>query len=247
MSMNDNRRGRADSFQKEKENFYQEILASVSHDLKTPLASMIGSLEVFVRMQDVLKPEKKQALIEMALQESYRLDNFISNILDMSKLENGMVRLQKERSDVEVVLKNCLLRLGHRIGEGKICIQPISGPVVVFTDAVLLTRVLYLVLDNALKYGGIPPVVTVSYGKKDEGKIGYIEVEDNGAGIEPDKLDEIFNKYTRVSRRDRQNAGTGLGLAIARASMKLLGGTITAANGKNGGAVFSVQFPIINA
>src|SRR3984885_4716957 len=81
----------------ERERLHRQMLSSVSHDLKTPLASIIGSLEIYERMRNTLSAEKKQMLVETALQEAYRLDTFVTNILDMARLEEGKLRLQYSR------------------------------------------------------------------------------------------------------------------------------------------------------
>ncbi len=100
----------------EREQLHRQMLSSVSHDLKTPLASIIGSLEVYERMKDKLPEEKKTTLIHVALQEAYRLDNFITNILDMARFENHIVKPHYERTEITAIVSDCLLRLNNRLG-----------------------------------------------------------------------------------------------------------------------------------
>ena len=110
----------SDPFNKERELMHRQMMSSVSHDLKTPLASIIGSLEIHDQMKAQLKPEKKQALLDTALQEAYRLDNFITNILDMAKLENGQVRVKKELCDIGELLQACTNQLASRLKDSDV-------------------------------------------------------------------------------------------------------------------------------
>ncbi|MDP9128466.1 MAG: ATP-binding protein [Pseudomonadota bacterium] len=231
------------SFDRERERIHRQMLSSVSHDLKTPLASIIGSLEVFTRMHEQLSPEKRTTLISVALQEAYRLDAFISNILDMARLENSAVKSKQESVEIGPLLRNCLTRMENYMRGATINILPMGGEIVTMTDAVLFSRAIGLVLDNAVKYGGKPPMITVKFGEESR-EWGYISIHDNGSGIPESQIENIFSKYTRFAREDQQNAGTGLGLAIAREILRLLQGRITAANHPDGGAVFTLHFPI---
>jgi len=226
----------------ERERLHRQIFSSVSHDLKTPLASIIGSLEIYERMNERLSDSQRRGLISVALQESYRLDNFITNILDMAKLENGLVKLRKEMTAIDTLLDDCVTRLGNRLKGSEIHIERPPQALTVMTDSVLLARAICLVLDNAVKFGGTPPEITISYGKADDGR-GYIDIIDNGKGVPDGRTEEIFQKYTRFAHGDQQNAGTGLGLAICRQIMQLLGGDVSVADSAQGGAIFTLHVP----
>ena len=230
------------AFHPERELIHRQMLSSVSHDLKTPLVSVIGSLEVLERMKDILPEDKKTALIQVALQEAYRLDHFINNILDMAKLENKLVKPKKEQAEIGGILRNCSIKVDSLLRDGKINIQK-QGNVEVATDTVLLSRVIGLILDNAIRYGDKPAIIYVNYGM--DNNVAFIEVRDNGKGIPTAQNDAIFSKYTRFAKQDQKNAGTGLGLAISREIMTLLGGSITSTNHAEGGAVFTLRLPII--
>lgn len=232
----------SEQLERERERIHRQMLSSVSHDLKTPLASIIGSLEVYERMRDKLPQEKQGDLIRVALEEAYRLDNFITNILDMAKLENGMVKPKREGVDVGHTIRDCVTKLSSLLLKSKVDISALTpDPVEITTDAVLLSRAVCLVLDNAVKYGGKPPVIEIEYGINDD-KTGFIRIHDNGRGIPSSEIEAIFSKYTRFSKEDQQNAGTGLGLAIGREIMRLLGGDIRVANADVGGTTFTLNF-----
>ncbi len=230
------------SFEQDRERLHRSVLTSVSHDLKTPLACIVGSLEIYERTKEKLTPDKKNTLIHTALQEAYRLDGFITNILDMAKLESGAVELKKERCMMDLLLADCLVLLGHRLAECTISIKAVPAPFSVTTDPLLFTRAICILLDNAAKYAMPHPIISMEYEKI--GNQAVVCIENNGPGIPPAKMEEIFSKYARLDAQDHTHAGTGLGLPICREIMRLLGGTVTAANRADGkGAVFTLAFP----
>ena len=231
-----------DRFNQERVRMHRQLYSAISHDLKTPLASIIGALEIYQRMKEKLSEEKRDALLLTALQEAYRLDYFVTNILDMGKLENDMVRAKKEPIHIGECIKNCIAGLDNRLRDSHVTTRALSGEVTIASDAPLLCRALTILLDNAVKYGGKPAHVTVSYGLDATGQC-FIEVGDNGPGIPPAQMHTVFDKYTRFAKRDQQHAGTGLGLAICREIMRLLGGTVeVAAQSPNAGATFVLKF-----
>jgi K+-sensing histidine kinase KdpD len=229
------------AFEEDRERLHRVVLTSVSHDLKTPLACVIGSLEIYERTKDKLSSDKKDILINTALQEAYRLDSFITNILDMAKFEGSAVRLKKELCVMDLLLEDCLVLLGHRLQACKVTIKAIPVTFPVTTDPLLLMRAICILLDNAAQYGGAEPVIDVEYEKLADQVV--IRIKDNGSGIPQFKLEEIFSKYTRFDIADHKHAGTGLGLPICREIMRLLDGTVTVANLAGGkGALFTLAF-----
>lgn len=231
-----------DSFEEERERLHRIVLTSVSHDLKTPLACIIGSLEIYERTKEKLTPEKKNILINTALQEAYRLDSFITNILDMAKLESDLVKVKKELCVMDILMEDCLMTLGHRLQDCKVTIKAIPATFSINTDPLLLTRAICIVLDNATKYGSLRPEIYVEYEKS--GDQVQIRVKDNGTGIAPSKMEELFSKYARFAVADSKYSGTGLGLPICREIMRILGGTVRVENQPdNKGAMFTLAFP----
>jgi two-component system sensor histidine kinase KdpD len=231
-------------FDEDREQIHRNMLFAVSHDLKTPLSSIIGSLQIYEKMKDRLTPEKKEVLIMTALQEAFRLDNFISNILDMAKLEGGMIKPRLERTNLGLLLQDCAGKFSHRNPLPTLHVHASQSEAIVFmTDPVLLSRCVMLLLDNASKYSGIQPEIFLEHQAVGKGR-ATIRVRDKGPGIPPEKLEEVFSKYSRIARRDHQNAGTGLGLAICQGIMKTLGGSVKAENYPQGGAVFTLTVPL---
>jgi len=229
------------NFDEMREALHRQILDAVSHDLKTPLATIIGSLEIYSQMAEKLTPEKTKTLVSTALSEAYRLDNFITNILDMAKLEGDLVKVRAAACDMTRLINDCLTRLGPKRSQGNVSMKLVGSDAVVHIDPMLLCRAVNLVLENALKHAGKNPAIEIEYGI--ENGQGFVQVRDHGPGIADGKEIEIFSKYTRFNRGDQQNAGTGLGLAICRLVMKLLLGDIEVKNHPEAGAVFTLRFP----
>ncbi len=224
------------------EDLHRRILTSVSHDLKTPLACIIGSLEIFERSKQKLSQEKKDTLIHTALHEAYRLDGFITNILDMARLESGAVNVKKEPCDLDLLLDDCRVVMLQQAHGRVIAITGSHQPFMVMTDPLLLTRAVCILLDNAIKYSPLEAIIHMEY-LTIEG-LAVIRVLDNGSGIPEIKHEEIFSKYSRFALEDHIHSGTGLGLPICRAVMRLLGGTVTVTNRtETSGTIFTLAFP----
>ena len=226
--------------QNEKEQLRTMLLSSVSHDLKTPLASIIGSLDVYESLNAKLSEENKKILLETAHQEALRLDNFITNILDMAKLESGSVKINKSWVKLSSVLDKGLTTISPHFKGRQIFNETAKNDIEINVEPTLITRALVNILDNISKY--TPPGSNIFISSKitDEGL--KITISDEGPGIEEGMLEEIFNKYTRVKHQDAKIAGTGLGLPIARFILRAHGGDITAAN-QDVGMSFDITLP----
>ncbi|WP_085902065.1 ATP-binding protein [Kiloniella majae] len=227
----------------EREKLRAMLLSSVSHDLKTPLASIIGSLSVHNRMKKAgrLDSDTSDELIDTALDEAQRLDSFISNILDMTRIESGEITFDTDWVDVEKPLLSIKKRMRQRLANHELVVHLFDVPCEVKMDRMMTEQVLQNVIDNAVKYSpkGTQVSVTLS---EEEGGFSY-KVKDQGAGIPDGKFEAVFDKYERLKQSDSQVAGTGLGLAISKAVMEKQGGEITARNHEAGGAEFILWFP----
>lgn len=226
----------------EREKLRAMLLSSVSHDLKTPLASIIGALSVHRSLGERLTSQKRGELIETALDEAQRLDNFITNILDMTRLESGNIQFKKEWHEVKTLLDGIKRRMRDRCKQHVLIAQPGADGLEVNMDIVMTGQVLQNIIDNACKYTPSQTQIEISCSAR-EGAGFICEIRDYGPGIPAEKLDRIFDKYLRLQKKDSQVAGTGLGLAIAKAVMEAQGGWITAANHPQGGAVFTLCLP----
>ncbi|MGE3769793.1 MAG: ATP-binding protein [Bdellovibrionales bacterium] len=227
----------------EREKLRSMLLSSVSHDLKTPLASVIGGLSVIRSMGSSLSEEQRTELVSNALEEAQRLDSFITNILDMTRLESGQTQFKKEWSAPQDLLANVLRRRREWRERFELLISDTADKSLeISVDPVVTEQVIFNILDNAIKYAKSGSQVSIDWAASPDGL--DIFIRDNGPGIPPDQLEKVFDKYARIQQRDSKVAGTGLGLAISRAIMQAQGGTITADNHPEGGAVFRLRFPV---
>lgn len=229
-------------FERERERIHRQMLSVVSHDLKTPLSSIIGSLEIYERVKDKLSEEKQKTLISVALSEARRLDSFITNILEVAKLENGMIKVQSKPTNIGLLLENCVQGIGNRLPQGgSIEVAPSPQAVEAVIDPLLLNRAVNLVLDNAIKFGGAPPLIHIRFGAGQDGRT-FIEIRDNGQGIPEAKLDTTISRYVQLTKEDQHPACTGLGLVICHGLMQLLKGEVSVGNHSDGGAAFTLRF-----
>ncbi len=226
----------------EREKLRSMLLSSVSHDFKTPLAGIIGALSVYRSLGHQLSQQKRTELIETAIEEAQRLDNFITNILDMTRLESGNIQFRKEWHSMEDMLENVTRRMQPRCKQHKLAVHPCPANIEVCMDVLMTEQVIQNLLDNACKYTPQGTRIDISC-RVDATKGLLCELRDHGPGIPSEKLNSIFDKYTRLKKRDSQIAGTGLGLAIARSVMEAQGGWITATNHPEGGALFTLCLP----
>lgn len=227
----------------EREKLRAMLLSSVSHDLKTPLASVIGSLSVYRNMGKLLPEEQRIQLIQTAMEEAQRLDSFITNILDMTRLESGQISFKQEWIKPDEIMGNVQKRLKDKLSRHQLVVQKDTEETIeLCVDSVMIEQVLQNILDNAAKYTQAGTRIEVLW-KPDDNGLLRLMVRDWGSGIPEDGLERVFDKYARIRRQDSQVAGTGLGLAIARAVMNAQGGRIEAGNHERGGAVFTLIFP----
>lgn len=227
--------------QAEREKLRAMLLSSVSHDLKTPLASIIGSLSVYRSIQELLTKEQQQTLITTALEEAQRLDSFITNILDMTRIESGQVELKQEWLVPQEILNTVTKLLKERLRHHHVIIHGNASDIEIKADSIMITQVLQNLLDNAVKYTNPGTDIKVFWQASDKGFI--LQISDSGAGIPEDQLEKIFDKYTRIRKQDNKVAGTGLGLAICKAVINAHGGNIFATNNPEGGSIFTITLP----
>jgi two-component system, OmpR family, sensor histidine kinase KdpD len=223
------------------------LLTSISHDLRTPLASILGSATSLRSQDGVLDKQTKEALLGTIIEESDRLNRFIGNLLDMTKLESGALKPRTALNELSEVIGSALQRgskilAGHRI---KVNLPP-NLPMLAL-DVVLFEQVLFNLLDNAAKHAPIGSEITIE--ASHVGDTVMLRIMDEGEGIPPGDLDRIFEKFYRSGAADRRRAGTGLGLAISRGFVEAMDGTIDATNRTDRrGAMFVITLPIpVNA
>lgn len=224
----------------EAEQLRSTLLSSVSHDLRTPLAVMKGTASTLADDGDALPPETRKELAETLLEETDRLERLVRNLLDMTRIESGAVRIQKEWQSVEEVVGGALSRLESKLG-GRPVTSHIPADLRAPFDAVLVEQVLVNLLENAAKYSGEGTPIEITAERAD-GEL-TIEVADRGPGLPEGEEDRVFEKFHR-GRSEPKAPGVGLGLAICRAIVTAHGGRIWARNRPGGGASFTLALPL---
>ena len=219
------------------------LLTSISHDLKTPLAAIVGAAGTLKDLSGSLSNKAKADLLATILEELERLNRFIANLLDMTKLEAGSFKPNTALHDVGEVVATALERASKLLARHRVELEMPADLPMLELDPVLFEQVLVNLLDNAAKYA--PPDTTLRISSWQEGDKVKLEVADEGSGIPPEELERIFDKFHRAQKGDQVRAGTGLGLAISRGFVEAMGGSIVAANRTDRpGAVFTITMPV---
>ena len=217
------------------------LLTSISHDLATPLAAILGAATSLQAYDELYDAEARHQLVGTILDEGERLHRFVRNLLDMTRLESGAIELNREMVDIGEAIGAALERCGRMLAQHRVELDLEPDLPMLLLDPVLLEQVLVNLLDNAAKYTPAGSAVSLQ-ARRWDGSI-VIELRDEGPGIPEDELEHIFTKFHRLARGDRKRPGTGLGLAVCRGFVEALGGTLTAANRpEREGAVFTLTF-----
>jgi two-component system sensor histidine kinase KdpD len=217
------------------------LLNSISHDLRTPLVSITGALSSLADDQVTLDESARRSLIETAGEEADRLNRLVGNLLDMTRLESGAMRVRRDACDIQDLVGSSLEEVGSRLDGRAISVDVPDDLPLVSMDFVLLERVLVNVIDNGLKYS--PPGSPLGIRAHLAGAFIEITVADRGVGIPPEDLSRIFDKFYRVQRPENVT-GTGLGLAICKGIVDAHGGFISAENRPGGGAILTIALPV---
>jgi two-component system, OmpR family, sensor histidine kinase KdpD len=228
----------------ERERLQSILLSSISHDLRTPLASILGSASTLRDPEAHYAEETRQELLTTIQEEAERLNRFVGNLLDTTRLESGKLTLNRDWIDASDLLGTAVAQTGTTLREHSLAWDMEPALPLLHLDFVLVTQVFINLLDNAAKYSPAGTTITLSARREEEGVV--LSVTDRGIGIPAADLDRIFDRFYRVERGDRQIAGTGLGLSICRGIVEEQGGRIAAScPGPEGtGSVLSVRFPV---
>jgi len=219
------------------------LLTSISHDLKTPLAAVLGAAGTLRDLSGKVTDAEKADLLATIIDESERLNRFIANLLDMTKLESGAIMPNTSLHDLDEIVGSALRRARKILAHHRVELELAPALPMLELDAVLFEQVLFNLLDNAAKYS--PPETTIRIRSWQENESVSLQIVDEGEGILPDDLEHIFDKFFRARKADHVRAGTGLGLAISRGFVEALHGTISAGNRiDRTGAVFTIRLPI---
>lgn len=235
----------ATSFRHQKESLRQaqlrsNILLSVSHDLRTPLASVIGNLSTLQAYQERLPEQERAELLQGALDESDRLHRYIENLLQATRLQHGEIRLTHATQDIRPMVSKTLARFPS---QSRLLVHDRLQHAMVEIQSSLLEQALFNVIDNALRFSDETSPVTVTLSETDSSII--IDVKDEGPGIETRKRSLVFNVFYSSREKDSGTGGTGLGLSVAKGIIDIHNGHIGIED-SNSGCLIRIELPRAN-
>jgi two-component system sensor histidine kinase KdpD len=226
------------TLQMETEQMRSSLLSAVSHDLRTPLATITGAASALRSQGERMAPETREELLDSISDEAERLSRLVSNLLDMTRLESG-IELRRDLYPLEEIVGSALQRMEPRLGKRPVRVDLPDSLPLVYVDDVLLGQVIVNLVENALKYTPAGTALDVMAGSN-QATI-WIDVADRGPGFTPGEEERVFDKFYRG--RGHQVSGAGLGLAICKAIVRAHQGAIEALQRPGGGALVRITLP----
>jgi len=218
------------------------LLSSVSHDLRTPLASITGAASVLLQGAARVDEQTGRELLQMIHEEAARLERLVRNLLEMTRLSAGALRVRKEFVPIEEPIGSALARSEARLADRPITVEIAPNMPLLPIDVLLFEQLLLNLLENACKY--TPAGAPITIRALAAAELAILEVADRGPGAPPGPREALFERFTRGGL---EGGGVGLGLAICRAIAVAHGGTITAEDRPAGGMIFRVTLPLADA
>lgn len=239
----------------ETERLRSALLSSVSHDLRSPLAAMIGSAGSLAGYSDAMSAEDRKNLLDTILVEGERLDRYIQNLLDMTRLGHTGLSLKRDWIGVDELIGSATGRLRRYQPGVQVNVTLSPGLPPIWVHPALVEQALFNVLENAAKFSPPDEPITITARLADpvdddagrtRGEVLQLDVRDRGPGIPEDERGRIFDMFYSVERGDRGRHGTGLGLTIAQGMVGAHGGNVVALPGPDGrGTVIRITLPLI--
>jgi two-component system sensor histidine kinase KdpD len=216
------------------------LLSSVSHDLRTPLAAITGAGTLLLE-EGATDPALRRELTTTVVEEAERLERLVANLLDMTRLESGVVEPRREWVPLVEVVGSAMNRMERALAGREVTIDVPDTVPLLSIDPILVQQLFVNLLENAAKY--TPAGSELSIRAAPEGGTLVVDVADRGPGIPPGEEERVFERFHRAARPGVR--GVGLGLPIARAIAQAHGGRLSASNRPGGGAVFRLTLPIL--
>lgn len=217
------------------------LFNSISHELKTPLSAIIGSVSTLLEADDLYSKADRRELLGNVKDSSLRMERLIGNLLDTARIESGMMNIKSDWCDIEDIIGTTLRRMGDAIGSSQIAVELPSQLPLIKADCVLIEQVLVNLIDNSIKYSEGDEKITIQACKQPTQL--EVSVIDSGNGIPPEDLVRIFDKFYRV-KQPKKVSGTGLGLSICKGIIEAHKGRIYAQNRIDGKTVISFTLPL---
>jgi two-component system sensor histidine kinase KdpD len=216
----------------EAERLRAALLSSLSHDLRTPLVSILGAASSLNDYGEALKLAERVDLVRTIQEEAERLNRFVQNLLDMTRIDSGALKPRVDWVDLSDIVGAAMERARRLLRGRRVRLDLEPELPLLQLDPVLMEQVFFNLIDNACKYSPDGKPITVWVRRRD-GRV-LVEVCDQGTGIPERDRERVFDMFYRIEAGDSQTAGTGLGLAICRGIVEAHGGTIAAKAGMHG-------------
>jgi two-component system sensor histidine kinase KdpD len=217
------------------------LLNAVSHDLRTPLATIMASASSLRQHDVVWTEDERQGFAQAIEQEAERLNRLVGNLLDLSRIEAGSLRPQKSWQDLEALIQDTVDRLRSITARHRFEVDVAKDLPPVWLDPVEIGQVVYNLVENATKYA--PPDTEITLRVRRESGVTMFVVSDRGPGIPPESIAHLFDPFYRVIDGRPRPQGLGLGLAIVKGLVDAHGGQVWAENRPGGGAQFTFTLP----
>ena len=228
----------------ETEKLRSALLSSVSHDLRSPLAAIMGSADTLLHYQAQLPEAEQQSLLSGILAEGQRLDRYIQNLLDMTRLGHNGLSLNREWIAAQTLIQSAVERLQRYLPSVHIACHLPEQAIEIYVHSALVEQAIFNVLENAAKFSPADQAITLSLTQSDDTHI-RICIEDQGVGIPAAEREQIFDMFYTMQRGDRGQSGTGLGLTIVKAIVGAHMGEIQASAGsQHRGTMITIRLPI---
>lgn len=211
-----------ETLEKEREQLRSALLSSISHDLRTPLATMIGSVSSLIDLRDSLAAEQQDELLDSTLSEARRLDRYIQKLLDMTKIGQGELKLERDWVGLDEVISVALRRLQPLLKGQEIRTRLPSELPLLYVHGALIEQAVFNVLENAVRF--TPAGEEIRIEARTEEEELYIDITDAGPGIPEQHWPHVFDMFFTLAQGDQQTGGTGLGLAICQSVLGAHGG-----------------------
>ncbi|HHW60438.1 MAG TPA: sensor histidine kinase KdpD, partial [Syntrophomonadaceae bacterium] len=223
----------------ESERLHTALFNSISHDLRTPLASITGAASSLIEEGEVYSPQERKALLETIYTGANRMNRLVGNLLDMARLQSGLMKINTDWCEVEDLIG--IVLGGNRNGQPRTFRTDVPADLpLLHVDLPLMEHVLSNLIDNAIKYS--PPEEDIDIWARHLGDEIWIAVADRGPGIPPEDQEKVFDKFYRL-HSPRHVSGTGLGLSIVKAIVEAHGGRVWCEGREGGGSVFILALP----
>lgn len=227
----------------EAERLRSSLLSAVSHDLKTPLATMIAAGAALIGRTGEIEPKAADEILRSVVSEGERLSRLIHNLLSVTRLESATVELRRTPESVDDIVLSAVERFNGR--KVPIISEIAADLPLISAEPVLLEQVLVNLLENATRYGGAEPAIAV-YARAADGSV-LVQVEDNGPGIAEHEREKVFEKFYRGQHASKSDGGVGLGLTICRSIIRAHGGRIGVRERAGGGTLVEFTVPFAAA